>query len=179
MRKKVRNKIEPLDQYDFPWNEDEFIFLHKEEYSGSIGEFLISFSNLESALNLMVVNLINGRGHELGYKVIKSLSYSNKIHLAKDLYLLNIELISNQKTKEKKREEFKLILEKLNDLGESRNRIAHANWVTLDKYGYVRTKISSDESGLVHFIKIKITPKLMQKWARVSDRLASQLFQIP
>lgn len=174
---KNNDKTETLEQYDFPWSEDEYIFANKSEYAEAIGDFLISFSNLESALNLLVVEMVNDRSHDLGYKVIKSLGYANKINLARDLYLPTIHHIPNNKIRERRKNEFEIILKKLNQLGESRNKIAHANWVTLDKNGYVRTKIKSDETGTVQFIRIKITSSIMKKWSGQCDQNASKVYK--
>lgn len=124
----------------------------------------ISFSALESSLNMLVAEAINNRSHDLGYQVIKSLTYQNKVKLAKDLYLNQLSFVSKKQLKERYKREFDIIYKKLLELGQFRNKVAHANWVTLDKNGYVRTKIDLDDSGTIQFIKVKITPQMMQKF---------------
>ena len=162
---KENKKYELLDQYDFAYNEDEIIFSEEEEYALAIGKFLISFSNLEYALNSLVVESINDRSHDLGYQVIKSLTYANKVKLAKDLCLQQINLISKEKTKNKQKTNYEIIFRALSSIGEFRNKVVHANWVSLDKEHNVRTKIVLNDLGMINFVKIKITPQTILKFA--------------
>ena len=172
---KKKKKYEILDQYDFPFNEEEIIFIKEAEYSSAIGEFLIYFSNLESALNLLIIEAINDRSHHLGYQIIKSLTYSNKVKLAKDLYLPQINLIGKEKLKKKQKREFEIIFHTLLTLGEFRNKIVHANWITLDKNNNVRTKIIPNDSGMINFIKIKITPEIISKFTAKCNSFATRV----
>lgn len=152
-------KEEKLDQYDFPWDKDEVIFAKEEEYAKEIGGFLIAFSNLESAVNVLIADGISDRSHDLGYKIVKHLKYRNKIELAKELYIPVINSIPVEKIRKKSAQEFERIFTKLVDLGEFRNKVAHANWMSLNKSGYVRTTITSAKDGSIKFKKVIITPK--------------------
>jgi len=155
---------ENLDQYDFTWNQDEVIFQEKLSYSKLIGEFLISFSDLESSLNLLIAEQLNGRSHEPGYQILKYLGYYNKVNLSKDLYDGKINFINNSKLKTKIQKEFSLIIFKCYELGTFRNKIAHANWMTLDKKFFVRTKILNNPSVGIEFIKSKIDKGILLKY---------------
>jgi len=173
--KKEEKKYETLDQYDFPYNEEEIIFKKESEYAPAIGELLIDFSNLESALNLLVAEAINNRSHSLGYQVIKSLTYHNKTILLKSLYLPVISCIPREKLKMRHKKELDMIYRELSNLGDFRNKVVHANWVTLDKYNNVRTKITQDDTGFIQFIKIKITPNLIYEFSLRCRQLVTTL----
>lgn len=177
--KREEEKYEKLDQYDFSWNEDEVIFAKEAEYAKTIGSFFISFSALESSLNILVADVINNRSHDLGYHIIKSLSYNGKIQLARDLYFQLINLIPKEKAKERRKKEFDVIFSKLLGLGQFRNKIAHANWVTLDKKSNVRTKINQDNSGAIQFVKIKITPQIISKYTAQCEQLLVRVNHFP
>lgn len=169
----IKENKEKLEQYDYAWDNDETIFKKEPEYSKAIGELFIAFANLESVLNILIAEGISNRSHDLGYLIIKNLTYNNKVKLAKDLYSPMISSISSKKTRDRRENEFKRIYMKLLDMGTFRNKIAHANWMTLDKRNYVRTHIGQDDFGFITFIKIKITPEMMLKYAAQCRLIAS------
>ena len=165
-----------LDQYDFAWDEDEVVFSKKLNYPTRIGEFLIAFSGLESALNLFVSEIINNRSHELGYQIIKTLSYNAKINLANELCSRNINFIKNKKLKDRREKGLYEIVSKLLELGAFRNKVVHCNWVTLDKKGFVRTKVINDKSNGVEFIKTKMTPKMLSIYSNQCNVFATRIY---
>jgi len=176
---KNKKLVEALDQYDFPWDQDETIFKDKSKYPKAIGDFLVCFSNLESALNLLIVDIINDRAHDLGYQVIKTLTYKAKADLANSLYLSKISCIPNSKLKNKTIGELKLIMGKVIKLNSIRNNIVHANWMTLEKNSRVRVKVTQNDSGRVEFIKTKITPSMILKFANQCNVFANRLYSFP
>lgn len=162
---------ELLEQYDYALDEDETIFKNINSYSCSIGEFIISFSILESSLNLLISDAINNRGHELGYIIIKNLRFIDKINLTKDLYTKYANFVSNNKLKIKTEKELKLIITKLNEINSFRNKVAHCNWGTLNKSYHVRTKIISDNTGQIEFVKFKLTTELITKYTSWCEQM--------
>lgn len=166
----LETAIKELDQYDL--FDADLIFSRHKNYSAPIGMLLISFSRLEYFLNYMIARSINDRSDEPGLRVIKYLEFKDKINLASDLYIRLINSISNSTIKNQKRDKLKIIINKLIEISEFRNKIAHANWMTLDKEGFVRVDIREDKSGGgVVFKSIKITPLIIRKFIRQTDSL--------
>ncbi len=62
------------------------------------------------------------------------------------------------------------------ELSEFRNRVAHANWSSLDKAGFVRSKIieNKEEYGM-SFEKIKMTPGVLIKFIRQNNSVSNKL----
>jgi len=158
-----------LDQYDF--SDGEYLEKVAKKYFPLIGEFLISFSILEQELNLAIADFINERGHEPGLVIIEKITTSNKIDLFYKMYV-RLESFNNKK--------HKTILDKLrsqlNDLNSFRNSVVHANWQSLSKDGYVRTKIVVDtDEGFVKFRKVLITPKVIRQKIKEIDGLSEKI----
>jgi len=148
---------EELDQYDF--TDGEHLEKVADKYASPIGLFLINFSVLEQELNLAIADFISDRAHEMGYVVIEKLTTSNKIDLFYKMYV-RLESFKNKKNKEV----LNKISEQLESLNTFRNNIVHANWQSLEKSGFVRTKIVVDnQEGFVKFRKVRITPKIIKQ----------------
>ena len=95
----------------------------------------------------------------MGYVVIEKLTTSNKIDLFYKMYV-RLESFKNKKNKEV----LNKISEQLESLNTFRNNIVHANWQSLEKSGFVRTKIVVDnQEGFVKFRKVRITPKIIKQ----------------
>ena len=170
----IEKEIKVMDQYGSPWGDE--IVAHEKEYAKKIGEFLIVFAGLESSLDHLIITMISDRTDDPGYRIIKYLSFSNKVRLAKDQYWQMLNFISNKRMVAKNKKRFEVIFGKLVELGEFRNKVAHANWMTLDERGFVRVKIVEEkEKGGVSFEKIKITPSLMYKFSRQAPAIASRI----
>ncbi len=148
------------------------------KYSKAIGNFILSFSSLENSLNNYLAAAINERSYEPGYRIIKYLNFKTKINILNDEGVFFIKIIVGSKKKQEKLlEELKIIYSKLKELSQFRNKVAHADWTSLDKKGFVITKIKEDEqNGGVYFQKTKMTPGVILKFTRqnmaVRDRLS-------
>ena len=160
------------DQYrDY---DGEVMIQKHDNYSYWIGRLLLSFSELESGIDYLLLELISDRAHEVGYQTIKYFKYKQKILFLRDNYnsLLRICL------KKPKLEKFLKLVEKqhkvLSDIGEFRNSVCHAEWNTLDKNGMVKTKVRQDTGG-VFFFKKRITCKGLYNMSRKSDSVYNSL----
>lgn len=142
-----------------------------DQYNTVIGAFLIVFSFLDHELNLAIVEFLGDDFHETGYTVIEKLSMSNKIDLFYKLYVRQ-ETLEHKKGKEFL-DKIKKQLELINVF---RNSIVHANWYSLDKDGFVRTKIVVDnQEGFVKFKREKISPKIIKEKAREVSNLVEEI----
>ncbi|MDP2940158.1 MAG: winged helix-turn-helix domain-containing protein [Candidatus Omnitrophota bacterium] len=152
--------LETLEQLDF--FEDDYIDKVFDKYSQLIGWFLIRFSRLEHDFNIIIAEFFGDDYHETGYIVIKKLMFLNKIELFYDLYIRPISFSEKNK---KKQEKLLNIKKRLDDINTFRNRVVHANWSSLNRDGFVRTKIITDYrvDGAVKFERVKITPKIIKK----------------
>lgn len=165
---------EPLEQYDSPYG--EVIEVRQNDYAIGIGRFLIAFSYLENALDSLIAQSIHSNTDEPGYRVIKYLNYRNKVNLASDTHKQMISFIQKEILRKSTTKNLNIIIEKLVELGEFRNKIAHANWMTVDKKGYVRVKIGEDSNrGGVIFNKAKITPGIIYKFTRQCHAVANRI----
>lgn len=171
--KTLETRSEELEQYDSRW-EDAVMEKKERKYAECIGTFLIWFSTLEHSLDIEVANLINERGHDQGYTIIKSLGVHEKIEL---FYNLAFPMIAHSpKGKSQKINELSHINQQLNNLTTLRNKIAHAKWNTLSKDGYVRTDMKTNKkNGLIEFRRFKITPTIIKQGIKELKILAEQI----
>lgn len=141
----TQNNYEELEQYDYP--DGEYLEKVVDKYSPLIGSFLVNFSILEQELNLAIAESISDRCHETGFVIIEKLTTSNKIELFYKMYV-RLESLLDKKNKKM----LDKIREQLEALNLFRNNIVHANWQSLTKDGFVRTKIVVDnQEGYVKF----------------------------
>lgn len=161
--------FDELDQCDYLC--EEYIDKVEDKYGLLIGLFLIRFSLLEHELNVAIASSIHDDAHELGYVIIEKLTMSNKIEL---FYKMHVRLETEKDEKNKGRlDKIKKQSEELNNF---RNCIVHANWMSLTREGFVRSRIIVDnQSGYVKFKKIKIVPKMIKKNIREIDKLISNI----
>lgn len=178
--KRIKEKIflekreEELEQYDY--YDDEEIYKKWQLYSKSIGSFLISFSNLEYSLNQMVVKTFSDRADYDGIRIIKYLSFRDKLNFSNDQYKSMIHIcINNKKTKTSELRKLQMIIDKLDEISVFRNKIAHANWTTLNKKGFVRVDFKESGVGGIVFQLIKITPAVINKFVRQADAIISRI----
>lgn len=156
---------EELDQYDY--TDGEYLEKIVDRYTTPIGLFLVNFSILEQELNLAVADFISDRAHEMGFVVIEKLTTANKIDLFYKMYV-RLESFKDKKNKEV----LNKIREQMESLNTFRNNIVHANWQSLTKDGFVRTKIVVDnQEGYVKFRKVQITPKIIKQKIREIEKL--------
>lgn len=146
------------------------------KYSKSIGMFIISFSNMEDCVERDFAKSILDDADEPGYRIIKYLSFRDKINLLKDDYFALIKYSCPKSKQEKILYELNVIYSKLVELSEFRNKVAHANWYSLDKNGFVRCKIteSKEDVGIV-FEKVKMTPSVLIKFTRQNYAISNKL----
>lgn len=132
---------------------------------------------LENSVNIDLATSINDRTYEPGYRVVKYLNFRTKINILKDDYVYFIKaILSSKKTKDNLLEETKIIFSKLQELSEFRNKVAHADWTSLDKKGFVVTKIKEDYNGDGMYLeKIKMTPAVINKFTRQNQAVANRL----
>jgi hypothetical protein len=146
------------------------------EYSNAIGSFIISFSDMEDSVDTDLATAINERAHEPGYRIIKYLNFRNKINLLRDDYVAFIKYLTSESDKKRLLNEIKIIHDKLCELSEFRNKVAHANWNTLDTSGFVRTKIlENKEDPGMQFLKVKMTPLILLKFRRQNDAISNRI----
>lgn len=171
MPKKKKTR-EQLDQYDFI--DEDWIDHSSPDYILAIGSFLIGFSSLEHALDLHLADQINDHAHDPGYQVIELLSTRNKIDLFSRMCSLYLSWINNTESKNKK--EFGAIVQKLRDLNTFRNKLVHANWMSVRRDGTVRTKVVIDDlEGTVQFERSKMTPKIINSKADEMSALLEEM----
>ena len=161
----ISDKYDELEQYDYA--DEEYLEKVAGKYSPLIGLFLINFSLLEHDLNLAIADCVNDRCHEPGFVVIEHLTIHNKIEMFYKMY------VRLESCKDKKNiEVLKKIKEQLFLINSFRNNVVHANWQTLTKNGFVRTKIVVDnQEGYVKFKKVLITPKIIRQKIKETEKL--------
>lgn len=143
------------------------------KYYPLIGEFICVFSSLESSLNESISVRINPDWAEDGYMIIEKLSVANKIDLFFKSYLRLIVMVPEKDLFKPKLVEIRDELSRLNTF---RNGVAHADWQSLTKDGYVRSKIVVDDlEGYVKFKKIPMTIKLLRFNIKAITRLIDKL----
>lgn len=161
--KPIETKKEELEQEDY--FDDEYIETVSEKYGLLIGKFIISFNELEHELNQAISKYFIDDSDSKGYRVIKFLTNSSKVNLFYELYLERATFVNTHN-----KSKIKLIKNKLDEIREFRNKLVHANWSTLTKEGYVRTKVESDkEEGVIKFVNAKILPKTIKSYINQID----------
>ncbi|PIY72191.1 hypothetical protein COY87_02255 [Candidatus Roizmanbacteria bacterium CG_4_10_14_0_8_um_filter_33_9] len=164
-----KNDYDELEQYDY--SDGEYLEKVVDKYSPLVGLFLVNFSILEQDLNLAIADFMHDDCHETGFVIIEKLTTSNKIELFYKMYV-RLESFKDKKNKEVL-DKIKKQLETLNSF---RNNIVHANWQSLTKGGFVRTKIVVDnQEGYVKFKKVKITPKIIRQKIKEIEKLINQI----
>jgi len=162
--------IEHLKQMDFEYG--DYIEKVERKYAPLIGKFLIAFSELEHNLNLAIAGYFADDLHEIGYTIIENLKFSQKIDLFYKLYIREEIMIRNRKTKSV----LNTIKRKLESINNFRNKIVHANWVSLKKDKTVRTKIIVNKTGEgVKFKRVKISPKSIEKRIKETKDLVERI----
>lgn len=157
----MKIKQESLEQYDYV--DGEYIEKVKKRYAHRIGLFMIRFSELEHTLDTALAEHFMDDAHEMGYLVIEGLSVNNKIELFRKLCQQFARLLAPKKLPRLKR-----LIKRLHDLRVFRNYLAHANWSSLDKTGYVRTRID-EKDGEIVLKKVRMTPDKIETWIRRID----------
>jgi hypothetical protein len=140
-------------------------------YSGLIGTFIMSWSQLEHELDVAISKILNDGEHQVGYLILESLTAFKKIELFHKLYL------EIEKAKSKSNAIKLLSLKyKLTDLNSFKNNVVHANWQTLSKSGFVRTKTRQQEDdGSIEFRSVLIKPTTIRTQIRNAKKVTAAL----
>lgn len=162
-----------MDQYAYEGPENELPQREKNKYALRIGKFLFEFSEIEAELNKAIARVINDRTDQVGYVILAPLRYGAKVELFQKLYGLYIEALPKS-TRQTKRE-MKRLVGSLRGLGKFRNKVAHANWASLDPRGFVRVRIESDDGG-VELVRRKITVEDLEGEAEKARNLMPSFF---
>jgi hypothetical protein len=168
----MKNNIyyDELKQYDFP--DGEYLERVVDKLTPLIGLFLVKFSYLEHDLNLAIADIFGDDYHATGFVVIEKLTMANKIDMFNKMYA-NLEFCTDQKSKTV----LNTIRDDISTLNTFRNNIVHANWQTLTKAGFVRSKIVVDnQDGLVKFKNVEMQPKIIRQMIRKIDKLLDHLY---
>lgn len=167
----MNKNYDTLEQYDF--FDDDYLERVADKYTNLIGIFLIDFSVLEQELNIAIADSFHEDWHQIGFIVIERFTMNNKIDLFYKMFAMR-EYFNDKKNKE----ELNIIKKQLEELNSFRNSIVHANWQSLSKDGYVRSKIIVDnEEGFVKFKKIQITPKIIRQKIKEVNKSTEQIFE--
>lgn len=167
----MKCNYEILGQYDF--YDDEHLEKVIKKYSSLIGLFVIKYSSLEHEIDIAIAEFLGDDYHETGYVIIEKLTIGNKIDL---FYKMHSRLESFKEKKNKK--QLDNIKSRLLSSNSFRNNVAHANWESLTKDGFVRVKIIVDnEEGYVKLKKVQITPKILRDNIKEIDRLVDAIFK--
>jgi len=170
--KKLMSKknIDELEQY-YDGESDEWEDASSVGYPESIGNFLVRFSSFENNIDKWVADGISDRSHHQGYHVLQLLKTSNKIDLLERMTLLMLTHFNP-----KMRVEFKTIISNMRSINSFRNKIVHANWISLRNNGDVQTRVSIDkDEGFVQFEKTKITPRIIDENVIKMENLIEKL----
>lgn len=160
-----------LEQFDNEAGDYDSLGDIGQELSKQIGDFLITFSGLEHAVNLVVSEMISDRSHDSGYRMLMTLTMRNKVEF---LYSILLQFISV--TNQDKKEDLKKLKSRLESINSFRNKVAHANWGTLKKNGEVRTKIVTDDSdGAIKFENVVITKQVLKEAIQEADNLNNEI----
>jgi hypothetical protein len=122
---------------------------------------------------------IHDSSYESGYRIIKYLSFRDKVNLLHDDYVAFIKYCCTGNKQIKLLEEINVIFSKLKELSEFRNKIAHANWYSLNKNGFVicRAIENKGEAGML-LEKVKMTPGVLMKFTRQNYSVSNNLGEI-
>lgn len=164
-------KTEELEQHDF--YDDDYIDEQEDVLAPIIGSFLINFSRLEHEVNISLSDTISHSSHHVGYIIVKDLDFSEKVSILKDLITLHLSATGSKNLKR-----FGVLHKRLVECMEFRNKIAHANWNTLDEEGFVRVKISAGKnSGFVTLKKERLTPDVIKEGIERMSNLEDELYE--
>ncbi len=127
----------------------------EDEIKHLIGEVVFSFNELESDIDRVIAEIINGRSHQPGYTITAEVGsvFTKKILVFKSLYGQMVEAFANEEFKQ----EFETLVTLLFTLKDVRNDVVHANWADASAEYEVRLRHNTDEKGPFALIK-KMTP---------------------
>lgn len=145
----LASKSVPSEQYDYFDYEDpdstEFNGFDKvyNTISREIGIALIVFSELETALEYNLHELISNRSHQVGRIITRGMEYAQKVNL----YIDYLRSSYNGDESEEYKKDIGTLKSHLLRAGEIRNIIAHAKWSSIKSDGYVLSKVDTITIG--------------------------------
>lgn len=141
---------------------DDFIIIEKEmtqeDYNSYIknikpliGELVIVFNILENSVDYIIKEVVSDdlAQDEIAYIFLSEIMYSTKINILLKLY--NYQLRNTKKDYKVALNELK---QKLNEAGNIRNSIIHADWTDVTNDYYVKIKTKVKEEGAKNIYKI-------------------------
>lgn len=164
-----------LDQYDDgnpdKGLDDEFGLNEKQiaELESLVGKTLFLFNSLETALDRIVAEAIEERAYQPGYAVTSELSiFAKKVLVFKTLY----GMLAHAMQDEQFNIEFEFLWKLLFKLKDTRNDVAHADWLGANNEYEVRLRIATDEKG-PYSVRKKMPPVFLQeKISELEDAIA-------
>jgi hypothetical protein len=137
-------QVIPSSQYDIIEYTEESLAKVFEKIIEPVGEVLVVFSQLEHTLDVCIASLLNNRSDQLGMTVTKTMDYMQKVNLYYDLATRIVIDYSPLRMPE-----LKMLRKNLQYMGELRNVVAHAKWMSMTTQGYVRSQVRiSKATGL-------------------------------
>ena len=108
-----------------------------------IGFVVVYFNTLEEDLTSFICNLISDRADAKGLIFTYKMSYSAKVDLL-NRYISIMTKYSDQEISHHEE-----IFKKLNECGQLRNKVIHADWETSDLEGFTFVKIKINSNGIL------------------------------
>jgi hypothetical protein len=145
MNKHTKLNHEP-DFTSYPYLHTKKIF---DQISCEIGKYIFEFNVLEREVTMAIADKINEADSSAGYEETWKMRTKEKIKKFYSLYL--------ESTSGEDKDKLESLKQKLNEMNTFRNKVAHANWQTLDESNQVRTRVSindKDKDAEFEFTKI-------------------------
>lgn len=166
----MKKKDIPVQQYAFQTvnvegASDDFL----EKTAPLIGYIVHTFNALEDTLNSTICGLINERTDLSGLVLIQKLNFSSKVDLLKR-YILMEEFYDIKHSAN-----FEEMISKLNEAGNLRNQVVHADWESAFEDGYTRCKLKINSHGVKHEY-IQFTPESLDKIIKLIDDANTMLY---
>lgn len=169
----MNNQYDDLSENQYYIFDGDHLDKKIKKYAELIGLVFINFSKLEHELNLAIAEYLGDDMLELGFNIIERFNMSNKINLFYKLYVQGESTLINDE-----RKTLDIIIKELKELSTFRNYIAHANWQTLTKEGFVHAKIVVDtDDGFVKFKKVDVSIPELSKGIKKIVRLTRKIEQ--
>jgi hypothetical protein len=141
----MKIKKVPVGQYmlDNLGNTDE-AYEYIQDLVPWIGEIVVAFNGLESALDSLLCEMFSDRSDQKGLLVLHSMMYSTKV----DLYKKFTEDFVREFNWEIP--VYKSLIPSLKECGDLRNKVVHADWEKTNSDGYTQLKYKLGKNGLDH-----------------------------
>lgn len=171
----MKTKKIDIEQYDYVDTEE--IQVLTKRYAYQIGKYFIKFSELEHNLNIQIAHTISDRSDQPGYRVVRYINGpTKKFEFLFETYKEILSYGDKQLTQEISIE-YQELRELIKKHIEFRNKLAHANWASLTKEGFVRDSIIPDTNGRLQFRKLQITTSLIKSLIDEIDNIIDRLYE--